>query len=56
VSVFKKNSKLKVYIDFINLNITTLKDEYLIVMDVMLINATFGNEKLSFMDGHSCYN
>lgn len=54
--VFKKNSKLKVYIDFINLNITTCKDEYLIVMDVMLINATFGNEILNFMYGHSCYN
>jgi hypothetical protein len=53
VLVLKKNGKLRVCIDFRNLNPTAPKDEYPMSMTNMLINPTFGNKILSFMDDHS---
>ena len=50
----KKIGKLRVCIDFRDLNNATLKDEYPMPI-VMLIDLAAGHETLSFMDGYSCY-
>ena len=52
----KKNSKLRVCIDFRDLNNATPKDEYHMPVADMLIDSALGNEILSFMDGYSGYN
>ena len=52
----KKNGKIRVYIDFRNLNLTTLKDEHLMPMVDILIDDALGHYILSLMDGHSGYN
>ncbi|XP_015969312.1 uncharacterized protein LOC107492768 [Arachis duranensis] len=56
VPVMKKNGKLRVCIDFRNLNSTTPKDKYSMSIADMLIDSTAGHEMLSFMDGYSSYN
>jgi len=56
VPVFKKTGKIRVYIDFRDLNVACPKDEFpLPIMDVMIDN-TCGFERMSFMDGFSGYN
>jgi hypothetical protein len=57
VSVIKKDSgKLKVCVDFHNLNRATSKDEYpMHVVDVMINNAS-GNRLISYLDGNAGYN
>jgi hypothetical protein len=42
--------------DFRDLNRATPKDEYLMPVAEMLINAATGNKILSFMDGNASYN
>ena len=51
-----KNGKLKVCIDFRDLNYATTKDEYPIPIADMLVDTALGYEILSFMDDHSGYN
>jgi len=51
VPVTKKNGKIRVCIDFCDLNEACLKGEFpLSIMDVMIDN-TCGFEQMSFMDG-----
>src|SRR3954466_5788260 len=53
VPVAKKNGKIRICIDFRNLNDACPKDEFpLPIMDVMIDN-TCGFERMSFMDGFS---
>jgi hypothetical protein len=57
VSVEKKESgKLRVCIDFRNLNRATPKDEYLMLIADTLINNASGNRIISFLDGNVGYN
>jgi hypothetical protein len=57
VSVEKKESvKLKVCIDFRNLNRTTREDEYPMPIADMLINNASENRIISFLDGNIEYN
>jgi hypothetical protein len=57
VSVEKKGSdKIRVCIDFRNLNRSTPKDEYPMPIVDMLINNALGHKVLSFLDGNSGYN
>ena len=56
VPVVKKNGKLRVCIDFRDLNAATPKDMYVMPIADMLIDSTANNELLSFMDGFSGYN
>ena len=43
-------------IDFRNLSLATLKDEYLMTMADMLINFTADNKIISFINDHSSSN
>ncbi|GKV03063.1 hypothetical protein SLEP1_g15430 [Rubroshorea leprosula] len=56
VPVVKKNGKLRVCIDFRNLNLSTPKDEYPMPVADLLVNGVARHHILSFMDGHSGYN
>jgi hypothetical protein len=57
VSIQKKGSgKIRVCIDFRNLNRATSKDEYPIPIADMLINDASGHKVLSFLDGNAVYN
>jgi hypothetical protein len=57
VSVEKKESgKLRVCIDFRNLNRATPKDEYHMPIVDTLINNASGNRIISFLDGNVGYN
>lgn len=56
VPVMKKNGKLRVCIDFRDLNNATPKDEYPMPVADMMVDSAAGNEILSFMDGYSGYN
>jgi hypothetical protein len=57
VSVEKKESaKLRVCIDFRNLNRATPKDEYTMPIADTLINNAPGNRIISFLDGNAGYN
>jgi hypothetical protein len=57
VSVEKKeSSKLRVCIDFCNLNRATPKDEYLVSIANMLINNALENRTISFFYGNAGYN
>ncbi|XP_050222757.1 uncharacterized protein LOC126672848 [Mercurialis annua] len=56
VPVVKKNGKLRICIDFRNLNAATPKDMYVMSIADCLIDATADHELLSFMDGYSGYN
>lgn len=48
--------KMRIYIDFKNLNTATLKDEYPILVADLLIDEAVGHRILSFIDEHSRYN
>jgi hypothetical protein len=52
----KESGKLRVSIDFRNLNRATLKDEYPMPIADMLINNASGNRIISFLDGNVGYN
>ena len=52
----KKNGKLRVCIDFRDLNLATPKDVYVILVADILIDTAARNELLLFMDGFSGYN
>ena len=56
VPVIKKNGKLRVCVDFRDLNVVTPKDMYVMPVADMLVDSTENNELLSFMDGFSRYN
>nr|ABA98296.1 retrotransposon protein, putative, unclassified [Oryza sativa Japonica Group] len=56
VPVIKKNGKVRVCIDFRDLNKATTKDEYPMPIADQLVDATSGNKILSFMDGNAGYN
>ena len=47
--------KLRVSVDFRDLNVATPKDMYVMSIVDMLIDSTTNNELLSFMDGFSGY-
>ena len=51
--VVKKNGKMRVCIDFRNLNLATPKDEYLMPIVDLLVDSSAGHQILSMMDGHS---
>ena len=56
VTVMKKNGKLRVCLDFRDLNIATHKDMYVMPIADILVDSTAINELLSFMNGFSGYN
>jgi hypothetical protein len=56
VPVLKKNSKLRICIDFRNINMATPKDEYPMPIADLLVDGASGYKILSFMDEHSGYN
>ena len=56
VPVYKKNGKLRVCIDFRNLNKATPMDGYPMSVANLLVDATAGHRIISFMDGNAEYN
>jgi hypothetical protein len=57
VLVEKKNTgKIRVCVDFHNLNKATPKDEYPMPVAEVLINRASGNNMISFLDGNTVYN
>ena len=52
----KESGKLRVCIDFRNLNRATPKDEYPMPIADTLINNASGNRIISFLDGNAGYN
>ena len=54
--MIKKNGQLRICIDFRNLNLATPKDEYVMPITDMLVDAAANNGILSFMDDYSRYN
>jgi hypothetical protein len=52
----KRSSKIRVCIDFRNLNRATPKDEYAMPIVDMLINDALGYKVISFLDGNTGYN
>ena len=52
----KDSGKIRVCIDFRNLNKVTSKDEYPMPIADMLINEAFGHRVISFLDGNAGYN
>ncbi|XP_050385240.1 uncharacterized protein LOC126801817 [Argentina anserina] len=55
VPVRKKNGKIRVCVDYRNLNTATPKDVYPMPVADMLVDAVAGHELLSFMDGIAGY-
>ena len=53
VPVMKKNGKLRVCVDFRDLNVLIPKDVYVMPIDDMLLDSTLNNDLLSFMDDFS---
>ncbi|KAL6225628.1 hypothetical protein ACLB2K_004477 [Fragaria x ananassa] len=51
VHVRKKNGKIRVCVDYRDLNKATPKDVYPMLVVDMLINVVTGHEMVSFMDG-----
>ena len=56
VLVVKNNGKIRVCIDYRNLNLASPKDEYPMPVVDILIDSVAQNGMLSFMDGHARYN
>ncbi len=56
VSVIKKNDKVRVCIDFRDLNKATPMDEYPMPVADQLVDAASGHKILSFMDGNAGFN
>ncbi|XP_024164019.1 uncharacterized protein LOC112170997 [Rosa chinensis] len=55
VLVRKKNGKIRVCVDYIDLNVATPKDVYPMPVADMLVDAVAGHELLSFMEGTAGY-
>ena len=56
VPVYKKNGKLRVCIDFRDLNKATPMDGYSMPIANILVDAAAGHKVISFMDGNAGYN
>ena len=56
VPVIKKNGKVRVCVDFHDLNQATPKDNFPLPHIDVLVDNTAGNHRFSFMDGFSGYN
>ena len=56
IPVMKKNGKLRVSVDFRDLNVVTPKDMYVMSIANMLVDSTTNNRLLSFIDGFFGYN
>ena len=56
VPVYKKNGKLRVCIDFRDLNKATPMDGYPMPIADILVDAAAGHKVISFMDGNVGYN
>ena len=56
VLVPKKDDKVRVCVDFRDLNKANSKDDFLFPHIDMLVDSTVGHSMLSFMDGFSRYN
>ena len=54
--MYKKNGKLRVCIDFRDLNKATPMDGYPMPIADMLVDAAVGHKVISFMDGNAGYN
>jgi hypothetical protein len=55
--VEKKNmGKIRICVDFRNLNRATQKDEYLMLVADLLVDIALGNKVISFLDGNAGYN
>jgi len=53
--VWKKNGKLRICIDFRDLNRATPKDEYPMPVTEVLVDATAGHKMMCFLDGNAGY-
>ena len=56
IPILKKNEKIRVCIDFRDLNIAYPKDEFSLPITDIMIDNTCDFERMSFMDGFSGYN
>jgi hypothetical protein len=56
VPIEKNTGKIRVCVDFQNLNRATPKDEYLMPIADTLISRASGNKVISFLDGNAGYN
>jgi hypothetical protein len=56
VPIYKKNGKMRVCIDFRDLNRATPMDGYLVPIVDLLVDAAAGHKVISFMDGNAGYN
>jgi hypothetical protein len=57
VQVEKKNTgKIRICMDFRNLNRATPKDEYPMPVADLLIDSALGNKVICFLDGNASYN
>jgi hypothetical protein len=56
VHVYKKNGKMRVCIDFRDLNRATPMDGYPMPVADLLVDAAAGHKVISFMDGNAGYN
>jgi len=56
VLVWKKNGKIRICIDFRDLNRAMPMDEYPMPIVEMLVNAAAGHKMMSFLDGNAGYN
>jgi hypothetical protein len=56
VPVYKKNRKMRVCIDFRDLNRATPMDGYPLLVADLLVDAAAGHKIISFMDGNAGYN
>ena len=54
--MYKKNGKLRVYINFRDLNKATPMDGYVMPIADMLVDTAAGHKVISFMDGNVGYN
>ena len=54
--MIKKNDKLRICIDFRNLNLAFLNDEYPMSIVNLLVDSLARHKVLSMIDGHSGYN
>ena len=56
VRMYKKNGKVRVCIDYRDLNKATPMDSYPMPVADMLVDAIAGHKVISFMDGNARYN
>jgi hypothetical protein len=51
-----KTGKIRICVDFINLNRATPKDEYPMLVADLLVDSMSGNKVISFLDDNTGYN